>query len=480
MTRTEHADVLVLGAGLSGLRAAVSALDQNPKLAVTVAATGRGPAGSSFANMNDALGIQVPESGAEQEDFIREAMRIAPPGHVDGNLVRIMAEEARARYRDLLDLGLSPVQATGEERKKGCFSKGQRAYIFNGLSSIYSAFHARFVAQGGRLLHGGEVRKILLSASRAVGAQISSKTTGETTLVRAGAVVLCLGGPAPLFAQDMSGPGNTGYGLGLLSEAGARLDNAGFIQFMWLWSGPDVDSGPGRFISPSVMVKKGMTVHKPGGGAIRIPLDLPEENSMRLDRLRRSRGGHCPAGYGLEDSVLDLLLLDNVGPDGSVRVSGPKGDFRGRLMAHAGNGGAVINEQGRTSLPGLLACGECATGMHGANRLGGAMILATQVFGHRAGKAAAEISAACGLVGEKTLRELCPDQRPTVNNHDHQEEISWIKKGMQEYAIFGGRPGLSEFQAGLKECRSRTQDRQTELTALSALAITSHLTAMRK
>ena len=77
-------------------------------------------------------------------------------------------------------------------------------------------------------------------------------------------------------------------------------------------------------------------------------------------------------------------------PKGTAQVHDPD---RGWLdivpMAHAGNGGALIDATGATNISGLYACGECASGMHGANRVGGAMVLATQVFGERAGRHAA-------------------------------------------------------------------------------------------
>ncbi len=63
--------------------------------------------------------------------------------------------------------------------------------------------------------------------------------------------------------------------------------------------------------------------------------------------------------------------------------------FKIGLMAHASNGGVVIDQNAWTGISGLFACGECAGGMHGANRIGGAMVLATQVFGKRAGISAA-------------------------------------------------------------------------------------------
>lgn len=478
MTQTKITDVLVLGAGLSGFRAAISALEATPELSVTLVFMGHGPSGSSFANMNNALGMQVPKSRAEQDNFVREAARVAPPGMLDTNLAAVMAREAEARYRDLLDMGVSPARSNDrEQREKGCFSKEPRAFIFKGLNKIHSAFHAKFAALGGRLLQGCEVEKILLSEGRAVGAQLTDKAGGRTVLIRAKAVVMCLGGPASLFGRDMSGPDNSGYSYGLLSEAGAEMGNAGFIQFMWM---RETENGPEKFISPTALIKRGMAIQRPNGGKIRIPDDLPESISRRMDEMRLSRGGHCPFGYGLEDSALDLLLLDNAGPDGMVSISGPKEPFRAHPTAHAGNGGAVVDEHGQTTVPGLLACGECATGMHGANRLGGAMILATQVFGHRAGKKAAKMSARIGTVNDEMLRESFPGNRPAVNNHDCSQELALIRNGMQKHAILGGRPGISGFHDILKQLSAGTKNRRVELMAKSSLAVTSHLLSIRR
>jgi hypothetical protein len=132
-----------------------------------------------------------------------------------------------------------------------------------------------------------------------------------------------------------------------------------------------------------------------------------------LAHLAASRSAHVPMAneaetaqpnFHLEDAALDVFLLahaapwrpdappsaEPVGGAGLVRVRPPGGEWRAvALFAQAGNGGALIDAHGRTSAPGLYACGECATGMHGANRLGGAMAAAALVFGRRAGRAAA-------------------------------------------------------------------------------------------
>ncbi len=107
------------------------------------------------------------------------------------------------------------------------------------------------------------------------------------------------------------------------------------------------------------------------------------------------RSTHCPFGYGLPDAALDRFLLDQADALGAAfiqiqREDGRRERLRVALMAQAGNGGAIIDSRARTNIDGLYAVGECATGMHGANRIGGAMVASCLVFGARAGRDAAE------------------------------------------------------------------------------------------
>lgn len=111
-------------------------------------------------------------------------------------------------------------------------------------------------------------------------------------------------------------------------------------------------------------------------------------------------------------------------------------------MAHAGNGGAVIDAHGQTSVAGLFACGECATGMHGANRIGGAMVLATQVFGHRAGVAAARMAADAGSNALAGRRGILEPHRTTVLQASFEE---WMVR-------MGGEAAVRVCEAAAAEC----------------------------
>ena len=380
--------VLVLGAGLAGMRAAWAAKEAAPALRVLLVCPQKSPCGSSFANRNNALGLQAPAEH-EAPAFVDEALRLARPGFADPELVRALACDAPARLAELLDLGLAfrRLPGGGLARFSACFSTAQRAVIFDGLAAARAALLAKVHGLGVQVLHGYEALELLRGADgRLCGARLAARRGGKALTLRAGAVIAALGGPAPLFARRICGPPGVAVGglaYGLLESAGAQLVNARYLQFFW---GAAAD---GSFVNPGA-------------------LPWPEEWAA-LAALRR---GHCPVAYALPDAALDRALLARRGANGLVRpLDAAAGKTPGAaadqqplaLFAHAGNGGARIDAQGRTTTPGLYACGECAGGMHGAQRLGGGMVLSALVFGARAGAAAAqEAEAAASQATELT------------------------------------------------------------------------------
>lgn len=375
-------DVLVLGAGLSGLRAALEALRENPDLNLLVVNAKKGPSGSSFANLNNALGMQVLDTRKEKDAFEAKVLEIASPGFVDPRLVSILAEESFDRFREMVRLGLEfDFDFNGDfKRFPACFAPELKtARVFRRLSHAYSCFKVRLLDLNCNFLEGYAVKEILVngneSPGRAQGALLENSESGNLIRTEAAAVIVALGGPAASFRHNLalSKAGVNPYLM--LERAGVKLENTEFVQFMWS------DLPKRKFVSAADLVRADAKVRLADGKVIDFPRHLKD--------LAQLRATHCPMAYGMKDRAIDDFLLECRGAGGSVEVFCPE---RGRLkiaaMAHAGNGGAVIDEYGRTNVPGLYCVGECATGMHGANRLGGAMILATQVFGRRAGLAA--------------------------------------------------------------------------------------------
>jgi L-aspartate oxidase len=384
-----HTDVLIIGAGLSGLRAAWTAKSTEPRTDVLLVDNQQmaQPGGSSFTNGNSALGMQVPMNDHEREEFVREALNLGP-GYVVEELIRILAEDARERFRDLDRLGFDFDRHPDGSIKRypGCFSIPQRAVIFRDLGKCYGLLRKRAMDLGVRFLDSHSLMELLTDNSRCKGGLFFDRCKKDITPILAKATIMASGGTASLYKYNLAGRGVEGTSHVILDRAGTRMENLRYLQFMW-YSLPDR-----QFFSFKTLLNQDLvTVSGPGRNA--APVCLPcQSKEFRL--LIQERLRHCPYGYGLKDSIVDKTIAANLIDNSGVLIStGDKG--KGVMIApfaHASNGGAVVDKNGMTSIRGLFAVGECATGMHGANRLGGAMVMATQVFGHRAGCAAARLA----------------------------------------------------------------------------------------
>lgn len=460
-------DVLVLGAGLAGMRAAWAVLETNPKLDVTVVSQRFGPSGSSFANINDKLGMQVCLTDRDRENFIEEAVSRAAPGFIDPVLVRILAEESEARFRELEAIGF-PFDRNEKGdylRTAGCFSpEEQRAYVFTGLAEAFSKLRDRFLSHGGRFLEGWLIQDLIKTerekSPRVCGAVLQKAVGDEKTAVRATAVIVALGGPAPLFIQNVGGPGTHGISHALLKRAGAKLVNASYLQFMW-HAVPSF-----QFWPIQACLSKGAKIRSREGEEMPVP--------SALFGFAEERSTHCPVGYGLVDSAVDQFFVENLSSNGKIDVYTEQDEWTTlSLMAHAGNGGALIDKDGWTGIHGLYACGESAGGMHGANRIGGAMVTGTQVFGARAGRGAAVYAENTALIQEKFFFQQAEfiSHTQAEDEEERREVIPWLRSGMQEFAVLGGRPSLKDIIPQIHRRLSLVRDWRTWLALEAAVII---------
>jgi L-aspartate oxidase len=461
-------DVLVLGAGLAGLRAAWAAKQAAPRARVLLVALRETPSGSSFANANNALGMQYCLDERERRAFAAEAVALAAPGRIEPGLADILANESAARLGDLEELGLAFARLPDGalRRHPGCFSASPpRAAVFSGLARAHALFLAKTTALGVAFLFNQRVLALVADEAarprRVVGALLAEPATGRPLAVAAGAVVAALGGPAPLFLFNQAGAANPGVSLALLARAGATLANVSYLQFMW------AETGSGTFWPVARLAEPGLTVLNDRGLAEPVPEAFGD---ACLGELAAARVGHCPFGHGLPDSRLDLFLAEHIGADHAVGVGLPEGGgVRVAPMAHAGNGGAAVDESGATSVAGLYAAGECATLMHGANRLGGAMVAATQVFGARAGTAAA--LAAPAAPGTAALRAAARELAAgmSFDPAERAAGLARLAEGLQRHLVLGGRPGLRAFAGKLDTWLTRARDYELRLAVETAL-----------
>lgn len=255
------------------------------------------------------------------------------------------------------------------------------------------------------------VTHLLKEDDRIAGAVAVDEYSGEVTVIEAGAVFLGTGGMAGLFKHTTAAPECTGDGHAMGFRAGAQLMNVEFKQVFPGVIYPTINHFSAWWFVPYVKIYNAL-------GEEYIERYLPE--GITLEMVYQQRGSHGP--FSARDSASryfdvatvietkegranehDALYVDLTDPRVKDPLAKPRRDYfyyRGvryleepiqfNICFHCSNGGIRLDENGMSTVPGLYAAGECASGPHGANRLAGHMLGATQVFGAIAGRHAAQ------------------------------------------------------------------------------------------
>ncbi len=386
-------DVVILGSGLAGMRAAYSACKEDGELRIGIITLKEGPSGSSFCNFNGRLGMQVPVEDREKELFYERAISIGGGGIVEEELLKIEVEEAEERFLELVEMGVRFEQGRnkGFARYSGCFlPEIKTAVIIEDLKGCFWRYYER-VKDRVTFLGDCAVVDIVVHEGQVAGVLALDRKKGKVLEIGARCVVCAFGGGASLFPWTISWDSPFGgYGLALLKRAGVKLVNTSFVQMLWA---KREDLG---FFPVHTLLCEDFSI-----GIGNRTVTLPSS----LHPLAHKRATHCPIGYGLEDFLIDEFLLRALTIEG-VLIKGRETTFSLIPVTQALNGGAHICSRAMTNIMGLFACGECASGMHGANRIGGGMVLASQVFGHRAGRFAAKMTKERGFLSDKIFTNL--------------------------------------------------------------------------
>lgn len=379
-------DVLVIGAGAAGIRAALAAFEEGAD--VFLLAKGQiTKSGSTFSPISKGWGIQA-LVGSERidknlENFYDDIIRVGL-GQCDPKLVRILVEESGPRFEDLIGYGIRFKKDTQGNfiRSKGCFSDDERAFITEDLTNIQQSFMSILERSSVKMITANVLDLII--ADGACWGAWGLISNGELITINAKATVLATGGGAGLFSDHLVSDGEIGDGYALAYRAGVALNNMEFIQFMLGLKKDKV-----RLFLPL------FDIHKPGVLVDSKGRDLLEKY-IADSRLRRKtieeRKKHFPFSCRDSSYLVDLAIAKERQNGGKVFwEDDPLSEQKPEVvhLAHAFNGGIRINDMAESTVAGLFAAGETAAGPHGADRIGGCMMTATQVFGKRAGQFAA-------------------------------------------------------------------------------------------
>jgi L-aspartate oxidase len=379
----EHpSDLIVVGAGAAGLFAALTAAGAGATVTL-VSARPLAETASYWAQGGMAAALAPDDAPALH---LRDTVT-AGRGLVRRSAAAVLCDEAPARFTDLEALG---VHFDGDGR-------GGVALGLEGGHGVRRVVHAGGSATGRRILRelAARVRErpaiAVLEDRRGAGlvqdaeGRVHGLACDDGRILRARAVVLATGGAAALWSRTTNPPGSFGSGLMLARAAGADLADLEFVQFH-----PTAVVGvPGRegFLVSEAVRGEGATLHDKHGERFVDEL-LPRDAVARaIHRLLAETG----------DAAV-YLDMTGVDPDRfptiveSLRAAGVDPATTRVPVAPASHymmGGAVSDLDGRTTVAGLYAVGECAcTGLHGANRLASNSLAECFVFGRRAARAA--------------------------------------------------------------------------------------------
>jgi len=434
-------DVLVIGSGAAGLRAAAAARQAGAHVLI-VSRGSPGKASATVLSGGVFAGSRDDESTAGHLQRTLQAGR----GLNQRALAEVLVEEAPALLRELVDWGF-----------EGGFHNG---YLFSGGrapiwgENIIRCLVDRNLALGSEFQSGLAVTDIRVAEG--VGLATGYATaTGRRQFIGARAIVLATGGAGGLYARHDNPRGIVGEGYALALRAGALLQDMEFVQFYPLGL---AEPGLPRYMVPPRLGDYGR-LYNDAGEDIYEKYGIAERPAAEKARDRLSQALFKEiyrearvvwldlSGVSEARWMSDPLSASTLGTIGK-RCGACLRPLRVAPMAHHTMGGVVIDGRGATSVPGLFAAGEVAGGLHGANRMGGNALTETLVFGKRAGEAAAEWAGAHAEIAIKEagkFSQTTAAQGPAAAGAASNVSALWLRLGntlWEDGGIIRSRAGL--------------------------------------
>ncbi|MDQ3168571.1 MAG: L-aspartate oxidase [Acidobacteriota bacterium] len=470
MTPEAHADYIVIGSGIAGLRAALALVGSGRIVVLTKAEPTAGNTG--YAQGGIAAAVDPDDS---PEAHLADTLA-AGDGLCDVEAARVLTSDGPARVRELIAWGAR------FDRE----ADGSLALAREGAHGVRRVLHARDATgrEIGRLLWQRAqesadidvvahacVTQIMIEEGAVAGVRYLD-AEGVLRSLRARAVLLATGGAGAVYRETTNPPVATGDGMALGYLAGARVADMEFVQFH-----PTVLDAPGapRFLLSEALRGEGAHLVNDAGERFLFDVDPQGELAPRdrvsrgiaLERTRTGRPVYLSLVHLSPDFVRERFpVLTGVCRDAGFDLAADR--IPVAPAAHYIMGGVASDLDGRASVPGLFAAGEVAcTGVHGANRLASNSLLEGLVFGARAGDAMRRWkSGASDWTADPTAGRAWPDRAPshlgghpwtsTVAETDVRSEMSRVAGVFRDGAALA--PVASSFDEAWQFARERLEN----------------------
>ncbi|KRT77185.1 MAG: fumarate reductase flavoprotein subunit [Armatimonadetes bacterium CSP1-3] len=472
-------DLLIIGGGAAGLRAATAAAQLHPRLNIAIVSkvypmrshtvSAEGGAGGVIKS-NDSLDEHI-------QDTISGSDWLA-----DQDAVELFVREAPAELLQLEHWGCPwsrepdgsvAVRPFGGMQKERTWFAADKT----GFHLLHTLFQTSLQFSSIRRYDEWFATRLVVENGRCQGVVAIELRTGQIRLISAGAVILATGGAGRIFPFTTNGAICTGDGMALAYRAGVPLKDMEFVQYH-----PTGLPGTGILITEAARGEGGILVNKDGYRYLQDyglgpPDPWPRLRAMELgprDKLSQCFVYEMQKGRTIQGPYGDIVYLD-VRHLGEKKINEKIPFVRElarkyvgidpvhepipvRPVVHYMMGGVHTDAQGATPLPGLYAAGEAAcVSINGANRLGSNSLSECLVFGARAGRAAAAFAREHPAADLAALEAQSRDEErritTTVLRAEGTERVSTLRQEMQ-LAMESGC-GIFRDEASLQETCNR-------------------------
>ncbi len=469
-------DVIIIGAGLAGLRAAVGTSAGYDTAVISKVHPVRSHSIAAQGGMNAALAnVEGSKDDTPEKhtfDTVKGSDYLA-----DQPAARVMCEQAPLLVYELEHMGcpwsrldngkIAQRPFGGAGYPRCCYAADRSGHMV--LHTLYE----KSMELGVKVYEEWLALALAVDAERVHGVVAMELASGRLEVLGARAVVIATGGYGRIFSRSSNALINTGSGIALAYEAGVPVEDMEFVQFH-----PTTLYGTNILMSEGARGEGGYLVNNRGERFMEKYAPTAMELAPR-DIVARSIQTEVNEGRGFEDEYVHLDLR-HLGRDKIIeRLPGIREiaiDFAGidpinepvpvQPGQHYSMGGIATDVSGATQLKGLYAAGECAcVSVHGANRLGGNSLLDTTVFGKLVGQAIPQFlesgvdePSAAVLAGElKRQEELI---RGIITRENSGETVAGILTEMrgvmfEKCGVFRERGALEEALSRIKELQDR-------------------------
>ena len=464
-------DVLIIGAGLAGMRAALSARQNGADVAVISKVH---PVRSHSNAAQGGINAALEHAGDDWHDHAYDTVK-GSDYLGDQDAIEVMCREAGSEVIQMEHYGVTFSRDENGRlgtRAFGGQGKARTFFVadFTGQALLH-VLYEQIMRAGVRVYEEWFVLEILVEDGECAGAVVMEIRSGDIHVIRAKAVIMAAGGLGRVFEPSTNALICTGDGMGLAYRVGAPLMDMEMVQYH-----PTTLKGSGVLITEGA---RGEGAHLLNSEGDRF-MERYAPNMMELasrDVVSRAEQTEINEGRGIDGSV--LLDLRHLGEplirERLTQILDIARDFANvnlleepvpiRPGMHYQMGGVKTDVDGQTPLPGLYAAGEVAcVSVHGGNRLGANSLLDTLVFGRRSGEHAAELAKS---KDHKDLDDSAADSEKAhiqrlMENPKSEDMFGQIRVDMgtamnDHLAVYRNQAGMESALDTIRQLRERYQ-----------------------